>query len=99
MTQKKTKMTTEDRMEQFLDDELAMESFADVFYKEFATDGDTDYKRIFDQYINGSNEERGVIEDIFMSLCGWSLETLLDKSISLMYDSWECYEDEDDEED
>ena len=82
LTQSNYVASTEERLTRILEDELIMESFGEVFYREFISDGDTDYGRILRSYAAGSEETKSAIDDTLMSLCGWSLDLLLKMAIT-----------------
>jgi hypothetical protein len=68
-------LSLDEMIEGCLNDEVFLEAFADTFYQEFNSDeaGLSDkYGRLLNNY--------GDDEDLFITLTGWSLETLLRKS-------------------
>lgn len=71
------------RLEQVLFVPDMLSAFGDVFTEAYMTDEEEPkrtFKRIFKQYIEGSHDVRFIINDIFLSLCGYSINTLLDMS-------------------
>ncbi len=54
-----------------------------LIFQEMTTDMDSNERqseRIIEKYNEASKETKVVIDDIFISLCGWSLETLIIKT-------------------
>ena len=68
--------------------DVLCERLVDTFYKEF---GDERFSKIgcaiLNQYIFGSDEARNAMDYLFISLCGWSLTSLL-KMCRLMDDTY-----------
>jgi hypothetical protein len=59
-------------------DEAMIEAFGDVFCKEFTSDEEPyhkKYRRLLSHYENGE-----MTDDVFMTLTGWSIETLLKRA-------------------
>lgn len=70
------------RLKAVLESNYLLEEFGERFSDELMTDEESPasiFKRIFEQYIRGSHEVRYIINDMFISLCGWGINTLLDK--------------------
>ena len=56
-------------------------NLGEKFYEECATDTEpVDFKRIATQY-EENESQRELIDDIFISICGWSFETLIFKTL------------------
>lgn len=57
-----------------------METLQDLLKEAINTDFDhnlRDTTRIINKYTKASKEQKDLIDDIFISVCGWSLETLI----------------------
>ena len=57
--------------------------FSEAFYDAYMNEPAHIFRRVFKNYINGSHEVRAVLNDTFISLCGWGFENLLNESDSL----------------
>jgi len=51
-----------------------------TIYAEMASDDQNDSERLLNYYIRCAKYERAAINEVMLYLCGWSFETLLDKS-------------------
>lgn len=59
---------------------MSHEFISDQVAEAISTDDDNprrNTERIIDAYEGASKEQRALVDDIFTSLCGWSLETLI----------------------
>ena len=46
---------------------------------EIASDGENESEELFNYYLGCNTQERAVVNNVMIYLCGWSFETLLDK--------------------
>jgi hypothetical protein len=46
---------------------------------EIASDGENESKELLEYYIGRNTQEKAVVNNVMMYLCGWSFETLLEK--------------------
>jgi len=51
-----------------------------TIYAEMASDDQNDSERLLNYYLRCAKYEGTVINEVVLYLCGWSFETLLDKS-------------------
>jgi hypothetical protein len=51
-----------------------------TIYAEMASDDQNDSERLLNYYMRYAKYDRAVINEVMLYLCGWSFETLLDKS-------------------
>lgn len=49
----------------------------EVFTEQYATDGDCELNRIIGLYDEATDSEKAIMDNTFVSLCGWSLPTLI----------------------
>ena len=76
-----TGMTLREKAEAVLaDDGIALEDFGEKFYEAFRTDS-PDYRWLLNYYAGGDSVRKTVMNETVMSLCGWSMETLLDRAL------------------
>ena len=74
---------TAERMQEYLGNDENLEKIGEAFYEAYISDDEKasrTFRRIFSQYINGSHEVRFIMNDMLISLCGWSFDYLLDVS-------------------
>ena len=53
----------------------------DTFYEEFTTDADCDTSGLHWFYSEASPDERSIIDQVMIFLCGYSYPTLVEKSL------------------
>jgi len=73
-----------ERLAGALNDEQFVEAFFDVLYAEMQSDNERPDKKVrelFRQYVAGTDEVRETVDNLLMTLCGWSLGTLFDKAV------------------
>lgn len=72
-----------ERLQGVIKDEELLCGFGEQFAEAYTTDEQSPertFKRIFKQYIEGSHEIRFIINDIFLTLCGFEINTLLNQA-------------------
>jgi len=72
--------------------ENGMTRFANAYHLACFSDDERPckiFRRIFNQYINGSDEVRYIINDVLTMLCGYGISTLLDMSNNAKTEDWE----------
>jgi hypothetical protein len=57
-----------------------MRSIADIVVREIATDSDDQTERLVRDYEAATAIEQKAIDNAFISLCGWSLKTLITRA-------------------
>ena len=50
-----------------------------TIYAEMESDGENESKRLLRYFLRCNTQERAVIDNVMMYLCGWTFETLLAK--------------------
>ena len=69
------------------DDEDFRDEIQIRFMDAVATDSETmNFRRIATQYLDNENR-RELIDDIFISLCGWSFKTLVERTAEFLTDT------------
>jgi hypothetical protein len=56
-----------------------MDDVIPTIYNEMATDGENQSTELIDYYTRCNQQERAVINEVCIYLCGWSFETILEK--------------------
>ena len=54
------------------------ESIIGKIMAEMVSDGDDDSEKLLDLYLESTPKERALLDCALMSLCGWSLHTIID---------------------
>ncbi|MDD2269239.1 MAG: hypothetical protein PHY15_06785 [Eubacteriales bacterium] len=66
-----------------LDDEKRLEETGDYYYEQYMSDGESpkkSFRRIISQYLQADDIGKNLIDDVLISLCGWSLRSLAEYS-------------------
>ena len=50
-----------------------------MIYAEMESDGENESKRLLNYFIRCNAQERAVIDNVMMYICGWTFETLIGK--------------------
>jgi hypothetical protein len=50
-----------------------------LLYAEIESDGENESKALLGYYMECNSQERAVVNNVMMYICGWSFETLLEK--------------------
>jgi hypothetical protein len=50
-----------------------------ILYAEIESDGENESKALLGYYMECNSQERAVVNNVMMYICGWSFETLLEK--------------------
>jgi len=50
-----------------------------ILYAEIESDGENESKALLRYYMECNSQERAVVNNVMMYICGWSFETLLEK--------------------
>jgi hypothetical protein len=50
-----------------------------TLYAEMETDGENESEELLEYYLNCNQQERDVVDNVLMYICGWTFETLLTK--------------------
>jgi hypothetical protein len=50
-----------------------------TLYAEMESDGENESEALLDYYLQCSAQERDVVDNVLMYICGWTFETLLGK--------------------
>jgi len=50
-----------------------------TLFAEIESDGENESEALFDYYLQCSAQERDVVDNVLMYICGWTFETLLGK--------------------
>lgn len=60
-----------------------MKNLIEYLEKEMRTDDECilkKSKRIKRMYLNGSEDQKKLIDDVFITICGWSLDTIIQRT-------------------
>ena len=50
-----------------------------TLYAELESDGENESEELLEYYLNCNQQERDVVDNVLMYICGWTFETLLGK--------------------
>ena len=50
-----------------------------TLYVEMESDGENESDRLLNYFLHCNREERAIIDNVMMYICGWTFETLLEK--------------------
>jgi hypothetical protein len=50
-----------------------------TIFAEMESDGENDSEKLLNYYLDCTTQERDVVDNVLMYLCGWTFETLLTK--------------------
>jgi hypothetical protein len=50
-----------------------------TLYLEMESDGENDSEELLEYYLSCNKQERDVVDNVLMYICGWTFETLLGK--------------------
>jgi hypothetical protein len=56
-----------------------IQSIIPTLYLEMESDGENDSEELLEYYLNCNQQERDVVDNVLMYICGWTFETLLGK--------------------
>lgn len=73
------KIMTNEYLERIAQDEGLQEDFIITFSEEFATDDEPARKK-FSRLYEAYKEHHDIVNDILMTLCGWTMESLAEKT-------------------
>jgi hypothetical protein len=51
-----------------------------VFHDEYTSDDSTNVGRVAEDYLEGDDAYKEIVDTIFIHVCGWSMETIINKA-------------------
>lgn len=59
--------------------EEKIQNLIPTLYAEMESDGENESEELLEYYLNCNQQERDVVDNVLMYICGWTFETLLGK--------------------
>ena len=52
----------------------------EVFHEEYTSDDSPNVGRVAEDYLEGDDAYKEIVDTVFIHLCGWSMETIINKA-------------------
>jgi hypothetical protein len=59
--------------------EEKVQNLIPTLFAEMESDGENESEELLEYYLNCNQQERAVVDNVLMYICGWTFETLLGK--------------------